>query len=129
MARPRKDKTSPNLTPEKDLKALLRAGQRNDVETDALNSLLRDKIADAVANKNLHRKAFSNARALDKMEAEDLNAFFLHFDHYCEVFGLRTRADSAPALEMPEPELESAVERDNVSQIGRGRRRELADVG
>ena len=125
MARPKK--TSANLTPEKDLKALMRAAQRNDVETDALNSLLRDKIADAVANKCLHRKAFSDARKLDKMEAEDLNAFFLHFDHYCEVFGLRTRAESAPALEMPEPEPES--DRDNVSQIGRGRRRELADVG
>jgi hypothetical protein len=126
MARPRKE-ASYNLTPAKDLKALLRAGQRNDVETNALNSLLKDKIADAVANKGLHRKAFSNARALDKLEPEELNAFFRNFDHYCEVFGLRTRADSAPALEMPEPE--PAPERDNVSQIGRGRRRELADVG
>ncbi len=120
-------KKSANLTPEKDLKVLMRAAHRTEVETHALNSVLKDKITDTVTNNLLHRKAFADARKLDKQEPEDLNAYFTHFDHYCEVFGLRTRADSAPALEMPEPE--PVPDRDNVSQIGRGRRRELADVG
>ncbi len=125
MARPKK--ASANLTPEKDLRSLLKAAKSTESQTSELASDLRERIADAVTNTNLHRKAFSNARALDKLEPEELNAFFTHFDHYCEVFGLRVRGDSAPAFEMQKPGSES--DSDNVSQINRGLRSRLADVG
>lgn len=92
------------LTPEKDISTLLKQCKSAGKQTAEINGSLREKIAYAVDKKHLHKKAFATVRSLDKMEAEDLAAFFDHFDHYCDVSGLRERAESAPALELDEGE-------------------------
>lgn len=118
------------MPPDNELKKLLRACSARDEGVAGFDDPLRERITSAKKKHNLHAKAFSVIRALDKMEAEDLALFFEHFDHYCIATGLRARADSVPGLAF-EPETQADPVNDaNVSRPEFGPRSgALADVG
>lgn len=88
------------LTPEKDLNSLLRVCKNHEKNIGELVGSLREKIGYAVEKHHLHKRAFGMIRSLNRLEAPQLAAFFDHFDHYCDVSGLRERAESAPSLDL-----------------------------
>lgn len=115
-----KKKTEPKkivrqLTPEKDINTLLKQCRSAGKQTAEINGSLREKIAYAKDKKHLHPKAFSVIRMLDKMEPEDLSAWWDHFQHYFTISGLEERAESAPGLELEEGESSGNVTRGKFS--------------
>lgn len=63
-------------------------------------------IADAVEHKNLHKKAFSWARQLQRMEGVKLGEFLFHFDLYREYL----EVDKQAAADMLEDRKRQAAE-------------------
>ncbi len=119
------------LTPEKDLVALLRACKGHERNIQEYVGSLREKIGYCVEKKHLHKKAFGWCRQLDKMESEDVAALLDHFHHYLDVSGIQKRADDAPGLEL-EPEKgeeEPATDDGKVSRPKFGGEAAGADVG
>jgi hypothetical protein len=83
---------------EKHLKTLLSQCRGHEKNIAEYTGSLREKIAYAKDKQNLHTASFSTVRKLDKMEPEALALWFEHFDHMCDIAGLRKRAESAPSL-------------------------------
>lgn len=119
------------LTTEKEFNSLLRACKGHESNISEYVGSLREKIGHAVEKQNLHKKAFSVYRALDRLEADKLSAFFDHFDHYCDVPqrdnrgnelpSLRQRADSAPSLDLGDKPGEEDGEGEDAPETGDGK--------
>lgn len=73
------------------------------------NASYRGNLADAVKNDHLHKRAWGDVVAANKLEPEDLLEYLEHRDHYFEAMGLNARADSVPRLPMNEPAPETPV--------------------
>lgn len=81
------------------LKTLMAAARSTNKEVAELTGTLAQKIAVAVENDHLHKKAFGVIRMLDKMEPEKLADFLDCFDHYLDISGLEKRAESVARMD------------------------------
>lgn len=90
------------LTAQATLLALLKTAKRVGEKMSGLSGELGAAVANAVEHKNLHRKAFSIIKQLDRMPPEKLAEFKAHFDHYWDKAGLEERVKDAPRMEMGE---------------------------
>lgn len=104
---------------EKKLKSLLASARSNDKDVRELSGSINSKIATAVENDNLHKKAFSTIRAADRMTPEKLADWWDHVQLYMDLSGLSERAKSAPRLRL-EPDKEEADEENAGKAEGKG---------
>lgn len=82
--------------------SLLQVCRATSADIHEINGGVRGRIADAVENHGMHKKAFSTIRALDKMTPEKLADYLDHLFWYLEVSGLMKRAASAQRLPIGE---------------------------
>ena len=109
------------VIPERKLRSLLKAARDCKKESAGIAGEFGQKVAHAIENDHLHRKAFSITRQLDQMTDEKLAECLLHLDHYIEVAGLADRAAKVGRLELgDDPDKGGADETlpDNVTKIG-----------
>jgi hypothetical protein len=90
---------------QKKLRTLLRAANDAHKDQREIAGGLGQKIADAVENEHLHKKAFSTLRMADRMTPEKLADWWDTLQYYIDVSGLAERAASAPRLRL-EPDAE-----------------------
>lgn len=83
---------------EKKLKALLNFARSTKKDMQELGGQLGQRIANAVENDHLHRKAFSIVRTLDRMEPEKLAECLDCLDHYLDISGIRERASKVQRM-------------------------------
>lgn len=95
-------KRTTKLVPAKTLTDLLKASRHTKESIVDLTTDYAGKVAKAVDEKHLHKKAYNVIRMLDRMTPEKLADFKEHFDHMYEASGLAEREASAPRLEMGE---------------------------
>lgn len=77
---------------------LLKICRSKQSEANSLTGELREEIANAVAKKGLHKKAFSVIRQMDKMEPPQLADYIESLYHLIDVCGMAERANSAPSF-------------------------------
>lgn len=118
------------VTSEQKLKKLLKAAADCKKETSGISSEFGQKVANAVENDHLHRKAFSFARQLHMMTDEKLAECLMHLDHYLEAGGLRARAAKVPGFDFQGEEAETEEPAgQNVTPIGEAARRVVERAG
>lgn len=93
-------KTTVRLTPGTELRKLLKIKRSSDADKDEAIGTYANAVGHAIEKNHLHKKAWAAAVREDKMEPEQLRAFYEHLEHYREELGLNKRAESAPALPM-----------------------------
>jgi hypothetical protein len=69
----------------KQLVALLKDADTKSAKIASINGELRERIAEAVENGKLHKKAFSHARAVLRMSEEKRNEYLRHMTRYLEI--------------------------------------------
>jgi len=124
-AEPTQQERVTKLTPEKTLTDLIKTKKRTGSKVDELVAEYRSALSKAVEKKHLHKKAFAAAAKLHDMEDTALGEFFDHFDHYCDVLGIRDRAENAPRLDLGDqpgegPEEDEDQEPSNVTKLQPG---------
>ncbi len=82
------------LISQNDLRNLVRTCKGLKDDLDETTGIIREKIAYAVEKKNLNKRAFSELRKLDKMEAEKLADYWDTLLAYMEMGGLMERIES-----------------------------------
>lgn len=82
----------------KKLKSLMSAARSSAKDMSAISGTLGQKIAAAVENDHLHRKAFSVVRQADKLEPEKLAEFLDCLEHYLDISGLNERASKVQSM-------------------------------
>lgn len=93
------------------LRGLLRAANDAHKDQREIAGGLGQKIADAVENEHLHKKAFATLRMADRMTPEKLADWWDTLQLYMDLSGLAERAASAPRLRL-EPDAEDGEEED-----------------
>lgn len=86
------------VTPERELKALLKKAKDTKRETSELSGTFGQAVANAVENKHLHRKAFNITKGLHQMADEKLAETMMHLEHYLEVSGINERVKKVGRL-------------------------------
>lgn len=81
-----------NTISEQKLRTLLRFATKTQKDISELAGTVGEKIASAVENDNLHRKAFNIVKGLHKLEDEKLADALDYLDHYLDISGCRDRA-------------------------------------
>src|ERR1700761_1727735 len=80
------------LTPKNLLDELAKAKRDTKKRTQSISGTLGQKIAEAVENKHLDRKAFSIACQLDALDDEKLHITYHNLLYYMEALGVEKRA-------------------------------------
>lgn len=94
------DKTTTRLTPGTKLRELLKSKKSSQQDADEAIGRYRQSLGVASEKHHLHLKAWAAVVREDKMEPEQLRAYYEHLEHYREELGLNKRAESAPPLPM-----------------------------
>ena len=97
---------------EKKLRQLLKEAKSASQDAHEITSSLGGKIASAVENDHLHKKAFATLRMLDKMTPEKLADYWDTLLYYMDISGLDERAKSAPRLSLENGKGEDGEEDD-----------------
>lgn len=97
------------LTSGNKLRELLKNKKSSQQDADEAIGRYRQSLGVAADKHHLHLKAWAAVVREDKMEPEQLRAYYEHLEHYREELGLNKRAESAPPLPM-EGEDEDAEE-------------------
>ena len=87
---------------QKKLRSLLKAATDADKDQREIAGGINGRIADAVENDHLHKKAFSEIRKRARMTPEKLADYVDTLELYMDMSGLTERAKSAPRLH-PKP--------------------------
>jgi hypothetical protein len=74
------------------VKDLVQEGRNVKKRTQSIAGEFGEKIAAAVENKHLDRKALSLARTLDALADEKLHVTYIHLMEYIEWLGIKKRA-------------------------------------
>lgn len=98
------------LISERQLKTLLAQTRSTKKEIEALTGDLREKIANAVENQHLDKKAFATLRQLDRMEPEKLHGYWHTLLVYMDMSGLMKRIESVKPMEFSPPEADDEGE-------------------
>lgn len=101
----------------KKLDSLLKASRSCNCDIQSLRDTLGEKIAKAVENEHLHKRAFAAVVKEDKMEPEELRDFYDAQEYYRDVLGLNERAKSAPAFDLEADKEADKPEKGNVRPI------------
>lgn len=109
---------------QKKLKSLLAAARSAAEDSHEITSSLGGKIASAVENDHLHKKAFSTLRMMDKLTPEKLRNYWDTLEYYVDISGLGDRAASAPALPLDgEDGTEEEEQNEAAESTGKRKRR------
>lgn len=87
--------------------------------TAETNGAVAQKIADAVANYNLDKKAFGWLSQLDRMELERAKSIYDNFLHYVEVCGLGEKLAKIQRLPLNDVEDEDGDEDTEEGNVAR----------
>lgn len=120
-----------NLYPrDADLNSLIKAKRSAKQQTSEIGGTIGEKIAKAVEEKHLDRKAFNMVCTLDALEDERLAITLPHLLHYIRVRGLMERADAQPIMPLAQegsPALGETA--GNVTRLGTAARRVAETAG
>jgi hypothetical protein len=81
------------------------------------NGTLGQRIADAVSNYNMDKKAFGWLSQLDRMEPERAKALMDNFEHMLDVSGIKDRLAKVQRLPLNDEEEEEEEPDTNVSRF------------
>lgn len=101
------------------LKNLLKAAMSAAQDSHEITSSLGGKIASAVENDHLHKKAFGTLRMMNKMTPERLSDYWDTLQFYVDISGLGERAASAPKLRLETGEAEDDEEGETGGKDGK----------
>jgi len=105
------------------LKSLLASSKKAKKDIAEISGPLGQRIAKAIEENHLHRKAFNIVKSLHPLEDEKLLECLDCLDHYLDISGLRDRAAKVQRLGLDQPaDEEGDEEEDEAEPAATGRR-------